>query len=68
MTVVWKKLDSHAELHPFVDWEWLLTMGAIIPDDGQGYWATDEIQSNVSVWDTTQPRPERATHVAWYSK
>ena len=43
-------------------------MGAIIPDDGQGFWATDLIESNVSVWDTTQPRPERATHVAWYAK
>lgn len=68
MTVIWKKLDAYAELHPLHDWEWLLTMGAIIPDDGQGFWATDLIESNVSVWDTTQPRPEKATHVAWYAK
>lgn len=65
MTVVWKKLDSYAELHNLTDWEWLVSMRVITPDDGAGYWATEEIQSNISAW---EPKPERATHVAWFAK
>lgn len=40
--------------------------GALIPDDGDGYWATETQESRINVWDEDNPR--WATHVMWYNK
>ena len=39
--------------------------GAIIPDDGFGYWATDKKISDISAFEN---QPTWATHVCWYNK
>ena len=39
--------------------------GAIIPDDGMGYWATEDKVSKISCFLT---QPTWATHVCWYNK
>lgn len=41
-------------------------LGALIPDDGIGYWATGNKRSHLSVWST--PQPAWATHVLWFNK
>jgi len=38
--------------------------GGIISSDGDGYWATDKMVSDVSCW---REKPEWATHVCWYN-
>lgn len=39
--------------------------GFLTCDDGNGYWATEKMISNVSC---TKSQPEWATHVCWYNK
>lgn len=55
-------LDCLMTAEEFMDYE---DSGAIIPDDGHGYWATDKQVSKVSCW---AEKPEWATHVCWYNK
>lgn len=44
------------------------------PDDGVGYWATEDKMSDISVfnWDGKKvvysKSPEWATHIAWFNK
>lgn len=39
--------------------------GTIIPDDGSGYWATENKISRISCW---VDQPDWATHVCWFNK
>lgn len=44
----------------------LRAVGAIIPDDGCGYWATADGFSDFH--NCFGPKPEWATHVAWFNR
>lgn len=54
---------DHVELDAFLS---MVDDGSITPQDGTGYWATADAQSNMSVWRIG--RPDWATHVTWYKK
>uniref|UniRef100_A0AAU8GH09 Uncharacterized protein n=2 Tax=unclassified Seunavirus TaxID=2494210 RepID=A0AAU8GH09_9CAUD len=59
-------IPSYADVMTAEQWECSVRCGAFIPDDGIGYWCRDDKhESCVSCW---TPKPEWATHVAWYNR
>lgn len=60
---------SEADIFTREQWQKLVDYGAMIPDDGRGYWAKEIdglfFESKV---DCFSAAPEDATHVAWYNK
>ncbi len=58
------KSGDHMPLDEFLE---SVEVGAFIPYDGSGYYATATHESRNSVWDRISP-PSWATHVMWYNK
>lgn len=64
--VEFRPIPDYADVMSSEVWDMCVSVGAFIPDDGSGYWCkNDKYESNVSCW---SPRPEWATHVAWYNR
>lgn len=64
--VEFRPVPDYADVMSAEDWSNCVRVGAFIPDDGDGYWCKNGIyESNVSCW---KPKPEWATHVAWYNR
>ena len=61
-----KTLDGDGELFELNEFTSMVRSGGICPDDGDGYWATSKMESDMLVWEIK--RPDFATHVKWYSK
>jgi hypothetical protein len=59
-------IREYTELFTIKEFAEDVKLGCLIPYDGDGYWATETQQSHLCVWDT--PKPEWATHVAWYNR
>lgn len=59
-------LPEYVDLFSIKEWNNYIKSGAIAPDDGVGYWAT-EVYMNREAYAFDQ-RPEWATHVAWFNK
>jgi hypothetical protein len=53
------KHTKYGDLFPATEFDGFMS------DDGSGVWATENLQSNVSVW---EDKPDWATHVMWYNK
>ncbi|ADP02624.1 hypothetical protein [Salmonella phage PVPSE1] len=61
-----RPIPNYADVMDVHSWDCCVKCGAFIPDDGNGYWCPDEnYESDISCW---SPRPEWATHVAWYNR
>ncbi len=56
---------EYGDVFTLEDWDKSVVAGAFIPDDGDGYWATEKQYAHISVWDT---KPDWATHVVWFNK
>lgn len=55
-----------AELFTLEEFVSSVKYGAITSDDGIGYWATETHEdTKLDCW---SPKPDWATHVAWYNK
>lgn len=61
-----RKHDNYSDIFTIEEFENDRSMGALISDDGSGYWSTETERSNISVW--SYEKPEWATHVAWYNR
>ena len=61
-----KPLSSYGEHMSVKEFASYVKVGAFIPDDGDGYWATETEMSDLCVWSTR--KPEWATHVMWYNR
>mgnify|MGYP001250097380 CR=1 FL=1 len=57
--------EDEGDIFKLKDWDDYVKMGAFIPDDGDGYWATEKEYAYISAWD---PKPDWATHVVWFNK
>ena len=61
------KIPEYCDLFTVEEFAYNVKLGAFIPSDGIGYWATEtheDDETNV-FYDS---KPEWATHVAWYNK
>lgn len=58
--------EQYVDLIPLDEWEELTSFDAIVPEDGDGYWATPDGESTLSAFSSLPP-PEWATHVAYYA-
>ncbi len=56
---------DYGDLFTVKEWDESVKFGAFIPDDGDGYWATEKEHAYISVWDE---KPDWATHVVWFNK
>jgi hypothetical protein len=59
------KNPSYGDLIPAEEWQKCMEFYAFIPDDGNGYWATEKEHSHYSCWGE---KPSWATHVLWFNK
>jgi hypothetical protein len=59
-------IASYADLMTLEEFVGCVKHGAITDDDGIGFWATETDEDIGSTCWT--PKPDWATHVAWYSK
>lgn len=65
MTPVLKPIPTYGDLMSLEDFQACQRSGAIIPDDGQGVYAT---AAGVSELDCFEPAPSWATHVMWFNR
>lgn len=59
------KILGYGDIMKADDFKKSVKQGYITEDDGSGYWAKDEKESEDNVFDNPQ---EDATHVIWYNK
>lgn len=53
------------EIYGLCDWKHIRAQGAIVPDDGMGFWIIGGKVSEISCFD---PMPENATGVEWHNR
>jgi hypothetical protein len=55
---------------PVNEFKQALQTRCLTPDDGNGYWATQQGFSSLPIFTDTgaNPRPAWATHVVWFNK
>lgn len=59
------EVSPNTHIMDLVEWQDAIDTGAIISDDGDGYWMKHGMVSDVDCFNT---KPAWATHVAWYNK
>lgn len=62
-----KKIPDYAEIMTAEEWEKAVEAGAYIPYDGSGYWAIKDKGMDTNTY-CFGPKPDWATHVAWFNK
>lgn len=61
-------IPDYADVITFEEFQDYVRMGAFIPDDGDGYYATEtHMWRYPSVWDGSTI-PHGTTHIAWFNK
>lgn len=59
-------IPEYAHVMSEKEWNESVESGCFIPYDGSGYWATEKgMDPNA---DAFYPKPDWATHVAWFNK
>lgn len=58
--------DDYSDVMTLEEWKESVNCGCFIPDDGTGYYGTENAYSYK--YDSFDEAPEGATHVHWYNK
>ena len=61
-----ESVDNYADVMTIKEWEESVNCGCFIPDDGVGYYGTENAYS--PKYDSFGTPPVGATHVHWYNK